>query len=174
MAAAGNCTSTSVTIGRNTLSQIGKPICLSDPNPGDALTLTATIGGSASEANTFVDSGGTLGDSNYLVQMDGSTIDVNAEYNNWGLCTAAEIEAEIYHKPDDPAQGFVDFEPFIAPGSCATPTPTPTPTPSPTPTATAYPARWAHPHHPVGPWLAQRDVDGFLHSAGAGLCLCSG
>jgi hypothetical protein len=74
-------TSTSVTIGRNTFTNINRPIRLQDSNPGDAFTLTATIGGSQAEANTFVESGGTLGDSNYLVQMDGPTIDVNAEYN---------------------------------------------------------------------------------------------
>ena len=65
--------------------------------------MTATIGGSAGEANTFIDSGGSLGDSNYLVRMDGPTLDVDAEYNNWGLCTAGEIEQEIYDKADDPA-----------------------------------------------------------------------
>jgi len=132
--------STSVTIARNTFNQVGAPIYLLDSDPGDSLPLTATIGGSASEANTFIDSGGTLGDSNYLVQMDGPTIDVNAEYNKWGLCTADEIEQEIYDKADDAAQGLVDFEPFIAPGGCsATPTPTPTPTRTPTATATATP-----------------------------------
>jgi hypothetical protein len=133
-------TSTSVTIARNTFSQVAAPIRLLDSIPGDGFTLTATIGGSASEANTFTHSGGSLGDSNYLVQMDGATFDVNAEYNKWGLCTAAEIEQEIYDKADDPALGAVDFEPFIAPSSCSpTPTPTATPTRTPTPTSTATP-----------------------------------
>jgi hypothetical protein len=127
--------STSVTITRNTFTQIRVPIQLSDWDPNDAFGLTATIGGSPSEANTFVDSGDSLGDLSYLVEMDGPTANVNAEYNNWGLCTAAEIEQEIYHQVDDPAQGLVDFEPFIAPDSCAAPTPSPTPSPSPTPPA---------------------------------------
>jgi hypothetical protein len=35
---------------------------------------------------------------------------------------------------DDPAQGLVDFDPFIAPSGCSTPTPTPTPTRTPTAT----------------------------------------
>ncbi|TET96560.1 MAG: hypothetical protein E3J29_05445 [Dehalococcoidia bacterium] len=139
----GMVSSTSVTIGRNTFDQIRGPIHLSDSNPGDALALTATIGGSPSEANTFVNSGGTLGDMSYLVEMKGPTANVNAEHNNWGLCTAAEIEQEIYHQVDDSAQGLVDFEPFIAPDSCAAPTPTPTPSPTPTPAPTATP--------PVGP-----------------------
>ena len=82
-------TSTDVTIARNTFTRVDKPISLWDPAPGDSVFLTATIGGSASEANTFIDSGGSLGDSNYLVQMDGSTLDVNATYNKWGLCTLA-------------------------------------------------------------------------------------
>jgi len=128
-------TSTSVTIARNTVSHVGKGIYLYDANPSDAAAVTATIGGTAGEANTFIDSGGSLGDSNYLVQMDGAIFDVDAEYNNWGLCTAAEIEQEIYDKADDPALGAVDFEPFIAPSGCSA-TPTPTVTPTRTPTAT--------------------------------------
>jgi hypothetical protein len=128
--------STSVTISRNTFDQIRVPIYLSDWDPSDAFTLTATISGSPAEANTFVNSGGSLGDQNYLVEMKGPTAGVNAEHNNWGLCTAAEIEQEIYHQVDDSAQGLVDFEPFIAPDSCAAPTPTPTPTPTATPTTT--------------------------------------
>ena len=138
--------STSVTIARNTFNEVDAPIYLLDSTPGDSVPLTATIGGSASEANTFIDSGGSLGDANYLVQMDGPTSGVNATYNNWGLCTAAEIEQEIYHQADDPALGAVDFEPFIAPGSCsATPTPTATPTRTPTPTPTATPSGTATP-----------------------------
>jgi hypothetical protein len=138
--------STSVTITRNTFTQIRVPIQLSDWDPNDAFGLTATIGGSPSEANTFVDSGGSLGDLSYLVEMDGPTANVNAEYNNWGLCTAAEIEQEIYHQVDDPAQGIVDFEPFIAPDSCSAPAPTPTPTPTPTTTReVSIPAQsWAN------------------------------
>ena len=136
----GHALSASITIARNTFDQVDAPILLLDTDPGDAFTMTATIGGSASEANTFIDSGGSLGDSNYLVQMDGVTFDVDAEYNKWGLCTATEIEREIYDKADDPVLGAVDFEPFIAPGSCsATPTPTATPTRTPTPTPTATP-----------------------------------
>jgi len=137
--------STSVTIARNTFNQVGKPIYLVDSDPGDSFPLTATIGGSASDANTFIDSGGSLGDSNYLVQMDGVTFDVDAEYNNWGLCTADEIEQEIYDKADDPALGRVDFDPFIKPSGCSTPTPTPTPTRTPTPTPTATPGGTATP-----------------------------
>jgi len=135
-ASSGMASSSSLTIGRNTFDQIRVPIYLSDWDPSDAFTLTATIGGSPSEANTFVNSGGSLGDMSYLVEMEGPTANVNAEYNNWGLCTAAEIEQEIYHQVDDPAQGLVDFEPFIAPDGCAAPTPTPTPTPTATPTGT--------------------------------------
>jgi hypothetical protein len=119
---------TSLTIVRNTFTQVNIPIFLYDSDLADAFTLTATIGGSPAEANTFVNSGGTFGDLNYLVEIKGPTAGVNAEYNNWGLCTAAEIEYEIYHQVDDPAQGLVDFEPFIAPDSCSAPTPTGTPT----------------------------------------------
>jgi hypothetical protein len=139
-------TSTSFTIIRNTFNQVDRPIYLDDPNPNDAAMVVATIGGSEDNANTFVDSGGTLGDSNYLVDMDGPTLPVDAEYNNWGLCTLAEIEQEIFDHADDPAQGFVDYDPFIAPSGCsATPTPTATPTRTPTPTPTATPVATATP-----------------------------
>jgi hypothetical protein len=130
----GMASGTSVTISSNTFTQINTPINLRDGDPTDAFTLNATIGGSPPDANTFVNSGGTLGDQNYLVEMEGPTAGVNAEHNDWGLCTAAEIEQEIYHQVDDPAQGLVDFEPFIQPGTCATPTPTATATPTPEPT----------------------------------------
>jgi hypothetical protein len=122
---------TSITIARNTFARLENPISLYDSNPADGATLTATIGGSQADANTFVDSGGRLGDYNCLVRMTGSPLDVDARYNNWGLCTAAEIEQEIHDKADDPAVGRVDFLPFIAPDDCPEPsTPTPTPTPT--------------------------------------------
>ncbi len=128
----------SVTIARNTFTRIAKPIVLFS---WGTINLAATIGGSQPEANTFVDSGGTLGDANYLVEMNGPTANVNAEYNKWGLCGLDAIEAEIYHQVDDSTSALVDFDPFIAPGSCsATPTPTPTPTRTPTATATATPS----------------------------------
>jgi hypothetical protein len=143
--------STDVTIALNTFTRVDKAIRLYDDDPTDSFPLTATIGGSASEANTFIDSGGSLGDSSYLVQMDGAIFDVNAEYNNWGLCTAAEIEQEIHDKADDPSLGRVIYEPFIAPSSCSstptptpTATPTPTPTPGPTRTVTIPPGSWAN------------------------------
>jgi len=126
----------SVTIARNTFTRIAKPIVLVSWGP---INLAATIGGSQPEANTFVDSGGTLGDANYLVEMNGPTANVNAEYNKWGLCGLDAIEAEIYHQVDDSTSALVDFDPFIAPGSCSA-TPTPTPTRTPTATATATPS----------------------------------
>ena len=146
----GMASSTSATIGRNTFTQINTPINLSDSDLSDAFTVTATIGGSPSEANTFVNSGGALGDQNYLVEMDGPTTNVNAEYNDWGLCTAADIEQEIHHQVDDPAQGLVDFEPFIQPGTCPTATPTATATATPTAIPTAIPTAT-----PMPPALAQ-------------------
>jgi len=141
----------SVTIARNTFTNITNPILLLDTVPSDGFTLTATIGGSASQANTFIDSGGSLGDSNHLVRMDGPTLDVDAEYNKWGLCTLDEIEQEIYHQVDDPAQALVDFDPFIAASGCSTPTPTATPTSTPTPTPTATATATPTPSATPGP-----------------------
>jgi hypothetical protein len=89
--------------------------------------------------NTFVDSGGTLDDFSYLLRIDDMAAPVNAEYNDWGLCSLADIEKEVRHQPDDPALGLVDYDPFIEPDDCPTPTPSASPseTPSATPTATA-------------------------------------
>jgi hypothetical protein len=39
----------------------------------------------------------------------------SAENNNWGSASAAVIETHIYHQPDSPALGLVDFQPFLAP-----------------------------------------------------------
>ena len=119
--------STSFTIAQNTFAHLDVPIYLVDSNPADGAVLTATVGGSEADANTFIDSGGTLTDGNHLLSLAHVSLDVDAEYNNWGLCTAAEIEQEIFHQPDNPALGVVDFEPFIAPSSCSAATPTPTP-----------------------------------------------
>jgi hypothetical protein len=128
---------TDVTIARNTFTRLETPIFLYDSTPGDAAMVVATIGGSPGEGNTFVDSAGNPGDFNYLLHVAGPTLPVDAEYNNWGLCTAAEIEQEIYHQVDEPTFGLVDFEPFIEPDDCPEPaTPTPTATPAPTPTTT--------------------------------------
>jgi hypothetical protein len=134
----------SVTIRGNTFTRVAGPIFLNSswaPYP-----LDAVIGGSASEKNTFVDSGGNLGDQNYLLHLIGVPTNVDATYNDWGLCTAAEIEQEIYHQVDNPTEGLVDFDPFVAPASCSgTPTPTPTATPTPgTRAVTIPPASWAN------------------------------
>ena len=129
----------SVTIARNTFTNIATPIHLVAWSPGDP--LVATIGGSQADANTFAHSGGSLGDAAQLLSLADVTMDVNAEYNNWGLCTAAEIEQEIHHQVDDPALGRVDFEPFILPSSCSAATPTPTPGGR---VVTIPPGKWAN------------------------------
>ncbi len=38
--------------------------------------------------------------------------DMKAELNYWGSVVFADIEASVEHKPDNPAEGFVDFIPF--------------------------------------------------------------
>ena len=130
----------SVNILRNRFTRTTSPIFLLSWGVG---LLDATIGGSPADKNTFVDSGGNLGDTNYLLALGDIQTNINAKYNDWGLCTAGEIEQEIYRQPTD---GPVDFEPFIAPGSCSTtPTPTATPTRTPTPTPTATPGGTATP-----------------------------
>jgi hypothetical protein len=127
-----------VAVQRNTFTQVGNPIYFLSWGIG---LLDATIGGSRANANTFIDSGGSLSDANHLLALGDIQTNINATYNDWGLCSASEIEQEVYHQVDNPAQGLVDFDPFIAPSSCSsTPTPTPTATPTPTPTPTATPS----------------------------------
>jgi len=122
--------STNATIVRNTFLRFERyAIKLNDANPADANTLDALIGGSPADANVFRDSAGTLVDTSYLLEIsyrprNGSNI--NAEHNDWGLCSLAEIEMEVYHQVDDALLGLVDFDPFVEP-ACETPTPTPTP-----------------------------------------------
>jgi hypothetical protein len=107
--------------------------------PDPPAPLTALIGGSPANANVFVNSGSASGQSGRLLTLTLGTEDYNAEFNDWGLCSLAEIEDQVQHSVDNPSLGTVDFDPFIAPGSCpsATPTPSPSPTPSATPTPTA-------------------------------------
>jgi len=136
---------TSATITGNTFEDLSVGVRLGDsaPNDNDGETVTAVIGGSPAQGNVFINSGGTLGDGSYLVELIGIPTPISAENNNWGLCTVGEIEQEIFHNPDDSDLGTVDFVPFIAtncPTATTTPTATPiqtaTPTPSPSPTAT--------------------------------------
>ncbi|MEO8457849.1 MAG: hypothetical protein ABI559_08560 [Chloroflexota bacterium] len=134
-----NATTGSFSVVKNTFDHVLQPIEIFDGNPGDANLVTAAIGGSAAMRNVFLASGGTLADANYLVQLSGADGPISAEDNNWGLCNLAEIEEEIFHHPDDPALGTVDYDPFIGP-DCPTPTATPPPTPTPSPaTPTATP-----------------------------------
>jgi hypothetical protein len=127
------------TLLRNTFTNVLNGVFLEDMDPNDANLMNVTIGGgSPSAANIFTDSGGTLGDANYLLTLMNVSPDQDAENNNWGLCTAAEIEQEILHNSDNGTLGTVDYEPFVA-SNCPTPTPTPSPTPSPTHTASPTP-----------------------------------
>jgi len=38
---------------------------------------------------------------------------IMAEYNDWGTMDPDSVEAHIFHQPDNPALGFVDYLPFI-------------------------------------------------------------
>ena len=128
-----------LTIQQNTFARIAMPILLDDVG---LYPLAATVGGSQGHANRFVDSGGSLVDNNYLLYAAGVTTDIDATYNDWGLCTAAEVAQEVAS-----SGSVVDFEPFIEPDSCsATPTPGPTATPTPggTRTVTIPPGSWAN------------------------------
>ena len=120
----------SVTLTNNTFQDSQAGIQINDNDPTDQNFVNVHIGGSPADANVF---SGIAGDLVFLTRVPS---DIPAEYNNWGYCSAAEIEAHITHHPDDPTLGTVDYVPFIDPGNCFTPTPTPSTTASPTPTPT--------------------------------------
>ncbi|MEO8457309.1 MAG: right-handed parallel beta-helix repeat-containing protein [Chloroflexota bacterium] len=147
-----------VTVTSNTFTNVSRGIWARE-NSGQPLTVT--IGGNApSQGNIFVNSGGAPDDGNYLLELTDVPFNIQAENNNWGLCTADEIEKEILHQPDDAGLGTVDYTPFVA-ANCPSATPTPTPSPTPVQTASATPTPSATPHPtatPVGqrPW---GDVD---------------
>ncbi len=147
--------STVATVVRNTFQSTPTAIMLADAQ-GEEHTVSAVIGGSPADANTFLDAGGTSGDFNFLLTLDRQPENVNAEWNKWGFCTVEEVEAEIYHHPDDPQNGTVDFIPFLNPGNC--PTPTNGATPVVTPTATAGGPTVTPQATPI-PDLAQGNVD---------------
>jgi hypothetical protein len=108
-----------VTITRNTFDDVPSPIVLNDQNPNDAALISATIGGAPSDANVFTNSGGTLDDGKRLLTLLSVTNNVSAENNNWGLCTAEDVQKEIYDLGHIPGLGKVDFDPFIPGPSCS-------------------------------------------------------
>ena len=129
-------TTTNATIIKNQFNYDDGGIRLLDTIPGDARTITATIGGSEENANVFDHSGTSL----QLLSLAGIASPINATFNDWGLCSLSAIEEKITHHPDNPDLGTVDYDPFIAGSTCATPTPTLSPTPSATPSSTPSPS----------------------------------
>ena len=129
----------SVTLTNNSFQASKAGIQINDNDPTDQNFVNVTIGGSPANANVF---SGIAGDLVFLTRV---VSDIPAEYNDWGYCTAADIEAHITHHPDDSMLGTVDYEPFIDPSVCPTATPSPTPTPSgtltPSPTPTLAPGQ---------------------------------
>ena len=128
-------------ITKNTITNARYGIQILD-FPDKPAPLTALIGGSPANANVFVNSGSASGESGRLLTITFGTENYNAEFNNWGLCTLAEIEDQVYHHTDVPSLGTVDFDPFIKPAGCpsTTPSPSPSPTSSPTPSPTLSPS----------------------------------
>lgn len=99
--------------------------------------------------NTLVYNGGCAASAGCAIRLDaGVTVDVDASGNSFGLPPAADVNTVLWHKPNDPALGFIHAD--QAPAALATPqpgngpvltTPPPTsqPTPSGTPTVAATP-----------------------------------
>lgn len=153
--------STSVTVTGNTFQNAYEGIFMRD-TPGNAFDVTATIGGSPANANVF------RNNTFVNLQLYDVPNDISAEYNDWGVCTLSDVEATIDHKPDNPALGTVDYDPFIA--ACPTPSPSPSPTPtvSPTPTSSPTPTASGSPSPTATPAgvLMRGDIDcnGFIRA----------
>ena len=122
---------TTVTISNSHFIGVRDGIWLSDPDPNDSVHVLATISGAMDRVNLFE------APINFDVFLSGVTNDINAQYNDWSYCDPAQIESVMYHHPDDPTLGTVDYSNAIMPVVCLptfTPGPTPSPTPSPSPT----------------------------------------
>lgn len=131
---------TSVSITGNMFASLGTGILARD-GFDDAFGVVLTIGGSTQTANVFLNSGKALGDGNYLLDMADVHDNAMAEFNDWGYCSLAEIEKEIYDGADEPGVGVVDYDPFVSPDPCPTVTATPSPTPTDSSTPTASPTQ---------------------------------
>ncbi|MEO8456897.1 MAG: right-handed parallel beta-helix repeat-containing protein [Chloroflexota bacterium] len=148
-------TKTYVYFYNNTLDHVRVGVEMQDFTPGDSNTIDAVIGDNVASTNHFA----------HVIENDlalsGIPQDIHAEQNDWGFCSAADIEAKIYHHPDDASLGTVDFEPFIDPNPC--PTATPTPSPSPTPHITPSPRPTPTPTGaPSSRKMGDLDCDGFV------------
>jgi hypothetical protein len=126
-----------VTILRNTFTSVLEGIQIFDDSDNGPTTTVAINGGSAGDANIFINPG----ESSLLVRLEGAVPNINAENNKWGLCTAEEIAEKIMDGADDGGSpvalgttvGIVDFDPFLKPNGCPAVTPSPSPSPTPSP-----------------------------------------
>ena len=100
----------SVTIARNTFTRHRQPHLLRLV-PGHRLPWPRPSAAAPATRTRSSTRGAAWATPTTCYELDGPTLDVNAEYNNWGLCTADEIEQEIYHQVDDPALGARGLRP---------------------------------------------------------------
>jgi len=83
-------------------------IVLNEPATDTTKDVLVTIGGNSSSYNLICDN-----DSSAL-HLDYCNDDINATYNYWGKPSLSQIEQEVYHRPDNPALGLVDFsQPYL-------------------------------------------------------------
>jgi len=88
---------------RNVLSHTEVAVALYEDPVNNHPLLDLTLSGAASDYNTFTGSGV------YNVELSGCDDDVAATHNFWGAVNAALIEQTLYHQPDDPTLGLIDF-----------------------------------------------------------------
>jgi len=151
-----------VTVQRNTFTRIGNPKSSSSPG--------ASVPGRAHRRQCFGQehvhqSGGSLGDSNYLLALVATSNQHQRRVNTTGgSARATETEQENLRQADDPTLGrrrlraLPSRPPVARPRQRSTPTPTPTPTATPAPRPRPHPAtRGRSPSHPqAGPTSLER------------------
>jgi len=129
---------------------------------GSAGDLTTTQpAGTQLHQNTLVYNGGCAAQTGCAIRLDaGVTVDVDASGNSFGLPPQADVNAVLWHKPNDPALGFIHAEQAAAPqtapapasgGSSSAPAPNAQPVePASTPTPAAPPPICQRPDVPPG------------------------
>ncbi|MCJ7458654.1 MAG: right-handed parallel beta-helix repeat-containing protein [candidate division Zixibacteria bacterium] len=93
----------SANLKRNTIKYNFYGMVLNEVHGNNAALLSVLIGGASSDRNFIYNN------TNYELLLEYCNDNQTATYNYWGKSTDAEIEAEIYHKPDQADLGLVTY-----------------------------------------------------------------
>jgi parallel beta-helix repeat protein len=123
---------------------------------------TTQPAGTQLHQNQLVDNGGCGATGGCAIRLDRFvTVDVDAAGNNFGLPPGADVNAVLWHKPNDPSLGYITADqslpalasptpPSLTTGIPASPTPTPGPITSPPAGGTSAGPFCVRPNYPPG------------------------